>query len=257
MAQQSVYILYGDFISAETSPSTPLYHLSKSLASLTHKDSSLYFSRIIVNDTKTSTPDSENQQPQQTPLYSLVHPKNAHYRTDIPAPYFMTNNSPVPALGNIKFVPSFTPSLTKKFILPFHKPTFTAFLSPSSTSSSSPLFPESDASLEVLFTAKPSRGGRVWEWLDASGKEVVAREEAGDKKQQLPPRLVVEGEASLEMRDALVALWVLRLWWSVAEEKDFQNEVIMNLTPPESISYNGDINKMNKRIVALGALGAC
>jgi hypothetical protein len=260
MTQQTVYALYGDLIGAEATPSAPLYHLSKSLASLTHKDTSLHISRITTNDAEADISDPKDNPPKRTPLYTLVHPTNAQYRTDIPAPYYMTSTSTLPTLGNIKLDASFAPSLTKKYLLPFHKPTFTAHLHPASTSSSSPLFPKSDTSLQALFTIKPSRAGRICEWLDASGKQVIAREEAPDKKQQLPPRLTIRQDLAPETRDALIALWALRLWWSVAEEKDFEKEVMMELTPPESVFYNGSMNKMGKRMGALGglvAIGAC
>ncbi|GAB1315625.1 hypothetical protein MFIFM68171_05835 [Madurella fahalii] len=294
MAQLTVYILSGEFIHAETTPSAPLYHLSKSLDSLTHKVSSIYFSRIISDDVKNKLqgedessncsssfepcPADQQRQQHEVVLYNLVHPLNSQYRTDIPAAYYMTSKSPFPGstLGNIKLVSPSSPSLARKYLLPFHKPTFTALLNPSATSSSSPLFPPAVSSpesgstvqstteqLQVLFTAKPraGRGGRrVWEWLyaDASGKQVIAREEGGDTKKQQQPSLVITAapdQMTQETKDALVALWVLRLWWAVAEEKEFQKQAIIEMTPPESLSYGG-MSKMTKRAGALGGFAA-
>ena len=66
---------------------------------------------------------------------------------------------------------------------------------------------------------------------------VVAREEgdgsgSGDRKLVVtmpppPPSSLEQGERkeiAQKLVDALVALWVLRLWWGVAEEKEFQKE---------------------------------
>ncbi|KAK5652346.1 hypothetical protein OQA88_10538 [Cercophora sp. LCS_1] len=267
----TVYVLSGEFITAENAPSTPLYHISKSLDTLTHKISSIQFSRVIdesklqddASFISSTTPDLKDE-PQHLKIYNLVHPANAYHRTDIHAAFYMTNNCPSSdsVLGNMKLVPSSSPSSKKKYI-PFHKPTFTALLNPASTSASSPLFPpstpESQPATEpqVLFTAKPSRGGRVWEWVDSKGKQVIAREEGGDGKQHQHPRLVIMAGNDMmqETQDALVALWVLRLWWAVAEEKEFQNEALLEFTTPDSIVYGG-MSAMTKRAGALGAFAA-
>lgn len=251
MPAPTVYLLSGEFIAPAITPSTPLYHLSQSLDSLTHNTTSIKFSRLLDNNSPIT--------PNPNPIYNLVHPFNAHHRTDIPSAFFITRASsvPSPTQGNIKFLPSSSPSPLKKrarkYLLPFHKPTFTALLNAGSTSSSSPLFPGSgcldvdgevgraegsgstsktgEEGLQVLFTAKASRRGRVWQWRvhgadSGKGGQVVAREEGGDGKEEREPRLTLlsADEMAQEIRDALVALWVLRLWWGVAEEKDFQAE---------------------------------
>ncbi|KAK4446803.1 hypothetical protein QBC34DRAFT_410870 [Podospora aff. communis PSN243] len=266
MSQPTTYALSGENITTTSSPN-PLYHLSHPLSSLTHRTTSIQFSRI-PNPHPTDAPslsptvDLEPLSPAKPalPLYNLIHPSNAQYRTDIPSPFYLTATSPpstpTPALGNIKFPPSFAPSLKKKYLLPFHKPSFTAFLNPGSSSTTAPLFPsESEGGkVKVLFTAKPSRIGRSWEWLDGEGR-VVAREE-GEKDGQEATLVVFRRE---DMKDeeveALLALWVLRLWWGVAEEREFQKEALMELTPPEAIG-NMRMSKMNKRVGALGGFAA-
>ncbi|KAK1833314.1 hypothetical protein QBC39DRAFT_49286 [Podospora conica] len=253
MSQPTVYLLSDEFITTEADPTTPLYHLSLSLASLTHRVSSIQFSRVVV---QVGGGDTHNDPPKTTTtkLYNLVHPANAAHRTDIPAAWFTTtsdNNSE--GLGNVQLLPP------RRKHLPFAKPTFSALLHASATSSTSPLFPPDGGGLEPLFTARQTWAGRAWVWLDAGGKEVLAREEAPDGKQ---PRLVVtttpEGMAR-GVEDALVALWVLRLWWGVAEEKGFREASLLEYMTPESL-VPGGMDSLTKRTAGLGALaggGAC
>lgn len=247
MAQPTVFTLSGEYITTESS--LPQYYISQNIPSITHKTTFIQFSRIAVDKEDpeapflphhTTVPTVDGQPPiPTTKLYNLVHPYNAHHRTDIPAAFYMTNNSAfTTTLGNVKLVSSTSPKSKKRY-LPFYKPTFTAMLNPSSNSSSKPLFIDDESSHQPLFIAKPSRGGRVWEWFDAKGENLIAREEGPDPDSQgfpmLPgepkinspgPKLIIlaPDEMVEEMQDALVAVWVLRLWWAVAEEKRFDDE---------------------------------
>ncbi|KAK0619451.1 hypothetical protein B0T14DRAFT_496197 [Immersiella caudata] len=262
MSQPTTYILSGERIT--TSSPLPLYDISKTLDSLTHRTTSIQFSRAPNPKLDDGTSSITSSRPTYTPLYNLIHPPNAQYRTDIPSPFYLTNNStpPTNSLGNIKFPPSFAPSLKKKYLLPFHKPTFTALLNTRSTSTTSPLFPRESESgpkgkgdLKVLFVAKPSRIGKAWEWLDGE-RRVVAKEEGGGKGERESRLVVIAKDAMKEEElEALLALWVLRLWWDISEERDFQNEAMMELTPPEAI-VDMRMSKMNKRVGALGGFAA-
>lgn len=66
---------------------------------------------------------------------------------------------------------------------------------------------------DELFTAVPTKDKSTFEWLDANGT-VVARE--GRKDQQLLSFSVLT-EMSGPSRDALMASWILRVWYDLAQ----------------------------------------
>ncbi|KKZ65704.1 hypothetical protein EMCG_01266 [[Emmonsia] crescens] len=55
-----------------------------------------------------------------------------------------------------------------------------------------------------------------------------------------------------DMRDALVAMWVLRRWYAMAESRRARREAMEALTPAEG--YYSDM-RLVKRTGALGAVG--
>jgi len=290
MAQPTVLVLSGEVISDQANPARPLYHISKSVDELTHKISSIRFSRFIAGndnvipegvdrtelgpDNIPTPPSISDQKHQHTTLYNLVHPCNAKYRTDIPADYYMTSCSPAApesALGNIKFLAN--SSKMAKY-LPLHKATHTALLYPSSSWLSVPLFPQASTAesagsnmeregdgMQGLFTVKTRRSGAEWEWAGRSTEsKIVAREERMipvDGEVLLARKLAIlpGNDMTQETLDALVGLWVLRLWWTIAEEKEFQKEALVEMTPPSAVSYGG-MTKMMKRTGALGGFAA-
>ena len=67
----------------------------------------------------------------------------------------------------------------------------------------------------TLFTAVPphgkGEGGVTWEWSDGDDM-LVAREVMKDGLMSL----VVTAEMTQEMRDALVAAWMMRIWWGLS-----------------------------------------
>lgn len=72
--------------------------------------------------------------------------------------------------------------------------------------------------LGLLFTAVSSKTNGVrYEWSNGQG-EIVAREL--DSKQSC--RLFITKEMNTKKRDALVASWVLRIWWENAESSDYE-----------------------------------
>ncbi|KAK1753301.1 hypothetical protein QBC47DRAFT_415995 [Echria macrotheca] len=305
MVQPTTYTLTGDSIHATSS--APLYQISHDLDALTHTVSSITFSRITYSSQQ--EPDSdhdhdhvpprrlsplpaahEHEHPEraQTPdklsvrhearhnkLFTLVHPANARYRTDIPAAFYMTAAPGMGCLGNVRLVDS---ASAKGRLRLGERGMVRAVVCPGFTAASVPLFSEEamgEGEGKVLFTVRPAagmgmgmglrrgrgRGQGRWEWIWGDGKEVVAREERGREEEEggrkwCGARLVVLREMEREEEvDALVAAWVLRMWGDVAEEREFQKEAIMALTPPESVfSYDG--MKMNKRVGALGGFAA-
>ncbi|KAF4982065.1 hypothetical protein FZEAL_2252 [Fusarium zealandicum] len=69
---------------------------------------------------------------------------------------------------------------------------------------------------DLLFEASPSRDKAVeYEWKNEQ-ESLIAREVKGE---QADRSLVITAEMSVEMRDALVSAWVMRIWWELAKDK--------------------------------------
>ncbi|KAL4732410.1 hypothetical protein ACLX1H_001426 [Fusarium chlamydosporum] len=67
----------------------------------------------------------------------------------------------------------------------------------------------------MLYEAYSSRSKGVgYEWRDSQG-ELIAREV---EDEQASMSLVITAEMSVELRDALVAAWILRIWWELSKE---------------------------------------
>lgn len=64
----------------------------------------------------------------------------------------------------------------------------------------------------TLFSAKMKWTGGGYRWTDARGMEVAFEGGKGEGS-----KLVVTAFMNQDMRDALVALWVLRLWYDTAD----------------------------------------
>jgi len=156
----------------------------------------------------------ERIQPDAQPqhLYYIVHPPHAHYRTDKPA-YYTTAVAAPPALGNMRLAPC-KPSLPL-----LQRQSFDGVLSPGRTASHDPLFADAAAELPV-FRARAGRwmaGGGRYTWTDEHGQTVA--EETTGREGQGESSLVVRARMGRARRDALVALWVLRVWHDGAESR--------------------------------------
>lgn len=189
-----VLVLTSQSIIPETA-STPLYNIAGSVTSIAQKDSTVKFERVEHG------PD-EAESPRNHRLFYLVHPVDARYRTDLPAHYYIT--SAVPGMiGNIRFETSKTR---------LQKTEHKALLSPGRSARDQPLFDET--AQQLLFTVKPNRKGYIW--TDATGRQVASE---GDQC-----KLAITVPLRKDMADALVALWVLRLWYDTAESSKAKRE---------------------------------
>lgn len=206
--EPAVFLTAGESILVEGVASTSVYHLSRSVLSFSSKqDSSVLFERVEHQAPEKATNTEEPIRQRTRRLFHLVHPLNASYRTDIPA-YYITSISPgMP--GNIQFE-------TSKSRL--QKTEFKALLSPSKTASSKSLFDEK-AQQQLLFSVKPKWIGARYKWTNSNGGE-VAFEDRKDSQH----KLVVTAPLQRGMRDALVALWALRLWHDTAETRQVKRE---------------------------------
>ncbi|KAK4460488.1 hypothetical protein QBC42DRAFT_272288 [Cladorrhinum samala] len=252
VATPTVLVLSGDSIhyASPDSKTGPIYRLSKSIDSLTHKDSSIRFfsCRQVKGEgedeeeegeakVEARPADGDDDPRLRRRIFNLVHPVNAQYRRDdIAAEYYMTSasvssscSSSSLGAGNIKF------QISKSF---FGKVVeIKAILSAGRNETSSPLFDDDNDDAgplekDVLFVAKQKltiggKGGFVW--IDAKGKE-VAREEGNRRLVLTGGRSSLKSDAEEEwMVHALVAVWVLRLWWEVAESSKFKREAELAL----------------------------
>jgi hypothetical protein len=142
---------------------------------------------------------------------------------------------------------------------------FKAFLSAKKTASDKPLFDNKKFEQNIISAKSKWASGR-YRWVDVDSREVAVEEGKGEQH-----RLVVTVPMPREMRDVLVALWVLRLWYYTAESRQARRKgklsrVLLNsfgrlvnfctalerLTPPSA--YGGVELKFAKRTGALGAI---
>ncbi|KAF7556146.1 hypothetical protein G7Z17_g1643 [Cylindrodendrum hubeiense] len=235
--EPTVLVLAGQSIHAETATSAPLYQMSRSVISPTPKQdgTSVTFERI-EHSVPEKVEGTASAKPRTQLLFYLAHPVNAEYRKDTPA-YFITAASPQ-MVGNIVFE-------TSKSVI--QKTEFKALLSANRTASDKPLF---DEKAEPLFNIKPKWKGGGHKWTGPDGTQVALEEGKGAEH-----KLAITAPMEREMRDALVAMWVLRLWHDTAETRQAKREVLESMTP---ISAYSDM-KLAKRAGALSGIagGAC
>jgi hypothetical protein len=148
--------------------------------------------------------------PQKRRLFNLVHPANAQYRTDIPARYYITSAVPE-MVGNIRFETSEAR---------LRRASFKAMLSAKKTSSNKPLFDEGTQQ-PLLFDIHPNWkvGRNFYKWCDSNGRQIAVDENVDGRCKLSITRIMPQ-----ELRDALVATWLLRLWYDTAESKQAKRE---------------------------------
>lgn len=208
--EPAVLVLKGQTVHVESksafAPSTRLYEMNRTVTRIPQEGSSVIFERVVpVVPEKPGykTPQCRNH------LYFLVHPAHAQYRSDLPSQYYITSASP-DSLGNIRLE-------TSKSV--FQKTEFTALLSVKRRMHHVPLFDDVESE-RVLFSMKPKwTGGGRYKFMDADGREVACEDGDGDER-----KLVVTASMERAMRDALVAVWILKVWHDTMESKEAKRE---------------------------------
>ncbi|KAL2794597.1 hypothetical protein BJX66DRAFT_303458 [Aspergillus keveii] len=241
LLQPPVTLLLDGQCIRDASSSAPLYRISRSVTTLPKtppKNSSIIFERIENDNRVPEKPEGSGtrQQPQlhHRHLFYLAHPADAQYRTDIPG-YYITSVD-TETVGNIHFE-------TSKSRL--QKTEFKALLSAKRTASDRPLFDEAGRT-STLFTARPATlMSSRYTWTQKNGSQVAVEDGKGDEH-----RLAITTPMTQETRDALVASWMLRLWYETAESKQAKREELERLTAP--VSYQDWTYA--KRVGGLGAL---
>lgn len=140
------------------------------------------------------------------PIFHIVHPRNAQYRTDIPAQYYITSASSG-QIGNIRLLTS-NNKMQK----------FKALLSLAKSSADDPLFADKNAE-ELLFDVHSSWKGGLHQWRDADGK-LLAVEDKDESHSTIDGQLPMKQEIC----DALLAVWILRFWHDRAESRHAKRE---------------------------------
>ncbi|KAJ4323910.1 hypothetical protein N0V84_004134 [Fusarium piperis] len=227
-------ILSGQSIYAENAASIPLYQLNKEVTSTSQKASSIKFERVEYDGPGEAESMASIKQRNQH-LFYLVHPVNAQYRTDLP-PYYITSASPG-MVGNVKLHAS--KSLLQKF-------EFKTLLSAGKSSSDDKLFDQENE--ETLFEVKPRWKSGQYQWIDSAGKKIAHEEGKGEHK------LVISVPITQQTKDALIALWALKIWHDSLETRAAKREELENLTGPIDPSSYPD-SKMASRAGALAGFG--
>ena len=227
----AILTLSGASITAETDGQEeqhrPAYQLSRDILSpdsnSQNSNSSVSFSRI--EPISHHTPKDQKDAPEtarKTHIFYLAHPPCSPIKTKTHQPaYYATCLPTLKPVGNIQLSPAKAP-----LHLP-QKPEFKALLSPGRTYADQPLFNEDPAQREVLFHAKPKLKGlrAQYRWMGYDGA-VAALEEsssgAGGKGEKRKLHVLVP--LSRALRDALVATWMLRVWYERMESSEARKE---------------------------------
>lgn len=210
--EPAALFLSGQSVLAEAATPNPLYQLNSDIRSISNKDSSVAFERVErdVPKLEVEIEGVTAGTPRKRHLFYLAHPVNAQYRTDIPARYYITSAAPE-MVGNIRLETSEAR---------FQRTSFKAMLSAKKTASDKPLFDEGTQQL-LLFDIHPNWkvGRNCYRWSDSNGRQVAVEEKEDDRYKLSVTRIMPQ-----ELRDALVATWLLRLWHDTAESKQAKRE---------------------------------
>ncbi|OTA54213.1 hypothetical protein K449DRAFT_202590 [Hypoxylon sp. EC38] len=227
-------LLTGQSVVFDITGQKPLYQMNWDITSIPQKGSSAVFERV-QEDPVTELDNATSTKQRNQHIFYLAHPAGAQYQTDTPA-YYLTSVSP-DMLGNITLEKS-------KSLL--QKTEFKAMLTAGKNWSDNHLF---DTNAELLFDIKPKLIGDQYTWYDSNGQQIAYEDgKAGQHK------LVITAPMERKRRDALVAIWCLRLWHDTAESKEAKRDSMERLTPSEGLKGYGDM-QMAKRIGALSSFG--
>ncbi|KAJ5817511.1 hypothetical protein N7447_007519 [Penicillium robsamsonii] len=217
--EPAVLFLSGQSVLAEAKNQTPLYQINSDIKSISNKDSSVAFERV-EHDVPEIETEGVTTGTRKRHLFYLAHPVNARYRTDIPARYYITS-AVSEMIGNIRLEIS---------AARLQKTSFKAMLSAGKNASDNPLFHEGTKQL-LLFDIQPNWkvGRNCYKWSDSNGRQVAVEEKEDDRY-----KLSVTTSMSQDLRDALVATWMLRLWLDTAESKQAKREFFESMASPEA-----------------------
>ncbi|CEI61579.1 unnamed protein product [Fusarium venenatum] len=199
-------IFSGQLIISENAPLTPIYQLNRELACKVQRNMAIIFESVQFNET--INPESKVIRRRKTSqdLYYLVHLRDPALQDNLPT-YYITAASPG-TLGNIQLDISSTNHKNEEF---------RAMLNADKSAADILLFNRNTQ--QLLFDIKPKWQGGQYQWIDMNGVKVAS--ESGTSEE---PKLHIEVPLQQQQRDVLVALWILRLWHSIAERRESKRE---------------------------------
>lgn len=198
-------------IISNTAPFTPLYTLSRNPLTIPQQTApSIAFSSGQPRPAPSSKPHAQTREP----LYYIAHAA----LPDPGAPsYYLTATSPSTA-GNVELRPTTHGGLWQKCPME-------AFVHTGRTAESRELW-DHHGSPQLLFRLKPPNwtpfnAGPRWRYFDADGTQLACEEREGEGWQH---KLVITAATTSRVKDALVAVWCLRLWLRTVESRRNKKE---------------------------------
>ena len=198
--QFDIFVFSGQVVVSQNAPLTPLYQLNRELTCARQRNMAMIFESIQF--TEVTNPDNTTRKRRiSEDLYYLVHPLNPDRQFDLPE-YYVTAASPG-TLGNIQLDTTKATSQIARF---------KAMLNRDRSAVDAQLFDR--ATQELLFDIKPMLKSGQYEWLDADGQRIAHESSKGEEY-----LLHLEASILQEKKDALVALWIVRLWHDAVEKE--------------------------------------
>ena len=198
--QLDTFVFSGQVVVSQNAPLTPLYQLNRELTCARQRNMAMIFESIQF--TEVTNPDNTTRKRRTTEdLYYLVHPLNPDRQFDLPE-YYVTAASPG-TLGNIQL------DITKAT---FQVSQFKAMLNRDKSAVDALLFNRDTQ--ELLFDIKLMLKSGQYEWVDTDGQRIAHESSRGEEY-----LLHLETSILQEKKDALVALWIVRLWHDAVEKE--------------------------------------
>ncbi|KAM0236178.1 hypothetical protein ACHAPO_005402 [Fusarium lateritium] len=215
LAQAAKFHISGRFIYSSTSSQAPAYEFSHSIGYLHDHDRSVKVERVdsvIKNSAGLPQVALKNRH-----LFDLKHPTAAEFPT---FPYHAE-------AATRRALCSFGVSYFRSGNLLRQKKGFR--FDRAAKGADRKLEPQG-----MLYEASSSRSkGVAYEWRDAQG-ELIAREVEDEKASM---SLVITAEMSVELRDALVAAWILRIWYELSKGNNSATRLMRVGGPQQNLLY--------------------
>lgn len=198
--QLDTFVFSGQVVVSQNAPLTPLYQLNRELTCARQRNMAMIFESIQFTEV-TNSDNTTRKRRITEDLYYLVHPLNPDRQFDLPE-YYVTAASPG-TLGNIQL------DITKAT---FQVSQFKAMLNRDKSAVDALLFNRDTQ--ELLFDIKLMLKSGQYEWVDTDGQRIAHESSRGEEY-----LLHLETSILQEKKDALVALWIVRLWHDAVEKE--------------------------------------
>ena len=198
--QFDTFVFSGQVVVSQNAPLTPLYQLNRELTCARQRNMAMILESIQFTEV-TNQDNAIRKRRISEDLYYLVHPLNPDRQFDLPE-YYVTAASPG-TLGNIQLNTTRATSQSAQF---------RAMLNRDKSAVDALLFNRDTQ--ELLFDIKPMLKSGQYEWVDADGQRIAHESSKGEEYLLHLETSILQGK-----KDALVALWIVRLWHDAVEEE--------------------------------------